>query len=477
MRLSSFVLAAAAGSAVAGGVFGQSQPTWRAMPALNGPGRALLVTSGAEAGGNGSPALWVGGDFTQIGSVPAGRAGKLVGGTWVSTGSFDYEVQALCEHDGGSGAKVYIGGSFNLGAPNGTADCIGWYNGASWSLTPAGYMLSWCNSLTSFQMPGQPRRLLASGSPVGGSNYAKALGPSGWEAVGDEFITVVDDALVYDDGGGVELFTANGTFNGVNKYNGTRRAALGGNCFSVPRTLAGWGPEGGGTRLYVGGNLNRVNTLTVAGVAKWDGAAWSGLGGTGWGVFKSTGAAGWVHKLIAWDDGSGEKLWMVGQFDAVGGATAAQRVAAQNIAAWDGTVWSLPGAGGLTGLPNDGSFINGVETAVVFEFDGPGGRPPALVVTGKFTGAGGLPVSNFAVLEAAWCGAADVGRQGGVAKPDGKLDNNDFVVFVDLFFGGSARADLGVQGGVAGHDGAFDNNDFVVFVDSFFATGQPGCNP
>jgi hypothetical protein len=80
--------------------------------------------------------------------------------------------------------------------------------------------------------------------------------------------------------------------------------------------------------------------------------------------------------------------------------------------------------------------------------------------------AGGAAVVTFTVDP---CGLADVGAQGGAHHADGRLDNNDFVVFIDLFFASSAAADLGSQGGVAGADGAFDNNDFVVFIDRFFA--------
>jgi uncharacterized membrane protein len=67
------------------------------------------------------------------------------------------------------------------------------------------------------------------------------------------------------------------------------------------------------------------------------------------------------------------------------------------------------------------------------------------------------------------CGPADFGSQGGIAGPDGLLDNNDFIAFIDAFFAASPRADLGVQGGIPGADGLFDNNDFVVFIDLFFA--------
>ncbi len=64
---------------------------------------------------------------------------------------------------------------------------------------------------------------------------------------------------------------------------------------------------------------------------------------------------------------------------------------------------------------------------------------------------------------------ADLGSQGGVHAPDGTLDNNDFIAFVDLFFSLSNSADLGRQGGVAGADAQWDNNDFIVFIDRFFA--------
>ncbi|HYD00735.1 MAG TPA: cytochrome c peroxidase [Phycisphaerales bacterium] len=64
---------------------------------------------------------------------------------------------------------------------------------------------------------------------------------------------------------------------------------------------------------------------------------------------------------------------------------------------------------------------------------------------------------------------ADLASQGGVPGPDGRLDNNDFVVFIDAYFAQSPAADLGRQGGLTGRDGAHDNNDFVAFIDLFFA--------
>jgi Tol biopolymer transport system component len=66
------------------------------------------------------------------------------------------------------------------------------------------------------------------------------------------------------------------------------------------------------------------------------------------------------------------------------------------------------------------------------------------------------------------CGDADVGVQGGIPGTDGYLDNNDFVVFISMFFNGDNAADFGKQGGIAGPDGQLNNNDFIVFIDKFF---------
>jgi glycerophosphoryl diester phosphodiesterase len=62
----------------------------------------------------------------------------------------------------------------------------------------------------------------------------------------------------------------------------------------------------------------------------------------------------------------------------------------------------------------------------------------------------------------------DIGSQGGAIGPDGLLDNNDFIVFINWFFDGVIRADIGKEGGAEGSDDLFDNNDFIVFINRFF---------
>ncbi|HZW06370.1 MAG TPA: GC-type dockerin domain-anchored protein, partial [Phycisphaerales bacterium] len=119
-------------------------------------------------------------------------------------------------------------------------------------------------------------------------------------------------------------------------------------------------------------------------------------------------------------------------------------------------------SGGTNGNPSN-FFVDNVE-----------GNPGDHVATLRpvaLTACGANPGEAVELSIIAPCGGADVGATGGVFTGcgDGVLDNNDFVVFIDLFFSGNAIADVGTTGGVPGADGRFDNNDFVVFIDMFFA--------
>jgi hypothetical protein len=62
----------------------------------------------------------------------------------------------------------------------------------------------------------------------------------------------------------------------------------------------------------------------------------------------------------------------------------------------------------------------------------------------------------------------DIGQAGGQPGPDGELNNNDFIAFINAFFNGQPEADCGSAGGVVGADGHFDNNDFIAFITLFF---------
>ncbi|MFT3686409.1 MAG: GC-type dockerin domain-anchored protein [Phycisphaerales bacterium] len=77
----------------------------------------------------------------------------------------------------------------------------------------------------------------------------------------------------------------------------------------------------------------------------------------------------------------------------------------------------------------------------------------------------------------------DIGHAGGFEGADGLLDNNDFIVFINWFFGPptctpacpDSRADIGHSGGYPGADGQLNNNDYIAFITLYFA-GQSAYN-
>ena len=81
---------------------------------------------------------------------------------------------------------------------------------------------------------------------------------------------------------------------------------------------------------------------------------------------------------------------------------------------------------------------------------------------------GSRTTTPAAVLLPVQCGPADLGRAGGFPCPDGLLDNNDFIAFINYFFEQNFTADMGGAGGFPTPDEAFDNNDFIAFINYFF---------
>jgi hypothetical protein len=245
------------------------------------------------------PALYAGGEFTSAGGVPAARVAKWDGSAWSAlsgpgfNGTSD-EVLALAAFDDGAGPALYAGGDFVYAGAL-VVNRIARWNGAAWSpLLGAG--------------------ATGTGLPV------MAL-------------------AVYDDGGGAGLY-AGGEFNHIGgvpvnflaKWDGVAWSALSGPgaTGTSDRVLAvGVYDDGGGPALHAGGDFLRAGGTEVNHLARWDGAAWSGLGDPAgmadpWQEFTSS----FVSALAAWDDGSGPALYAGGNFSTAGG------LPSRNIARW-----------------------------------------------------------------------------------------------------------------------------------------------
>jgi len=123
------------------------------------------------------------------------------------------------------------------------------------------------------------------------------------------------------------------------KWNGTGWAPLGsgmahsGHGLITKVFALAVAPDGG---LYAGGSFTRAGNVMTSGIAKWNGSAWSALGG-------GIDARGSVRALTVASDGT---LYAGGDFKLAGG------VRANGIAKWNGYSWSAlgPGLGANAGV-------------------------------------------------------------------------------------------------------------------------------
>jgi hypothetical protein len=122
------------------------------------------------------------------------------------------------------------------------------------------------------------------------------------------------------------------------------------------------------TNLYVGGSFTNAGGVLNTNLAKWDGTNWSAVG-TGVGYYDTF--SSYVQK-VAWRNG---QIYIGGTF------TTAGTTAVTNFARWDGVSWSQIGGGvGVVG-----------DLVSSFEFVG-----NDIYVAGEFATAGGVPALNIA---------------------------------------------------------------------------------
>ncbi len=267
---------------------------------------------------------------------------------------FDGKVRTaiLWDRDGPGGQPpvLVVGGDFTIAGTT-FANNIALWNGTSWEALGAG---------------------------TSGEVFALAARPGGGLVAGGSFVRA----------GG--FFPAGVAANGIAHWDGNTWSPLG----------TGMSPGSGSTiqalAVFPNGDLVAGGIFTSAGgvaansIARWNGSAWSPLGG-GMG-----GTTPIVYDLVVHPDGD---LFATGAFTSAGGVSAA------NIARWDGVVWWPLG----TGL--EGGF--GYALTVLPNWN--------LIAGGSFSSAGGVSVSRVARWNGVSWSAVGIGYEIGLNNTVFKL--------------------------------------------------------
>jgi hypothetical protein len=355
------------------------------------------------------PALYVGGSFTTAGAHSANYIARWDGVDWSPLGSglsgpifFSTMVSALCVFDDGTGKALYAGGSFS-GAGGLPVTGIAKWDGTSWSSLGSGLASStfyaYVNGMAVYD-DGTGAALYVGGSfdSAGGqpaSHIAKWNG-STWAPVGGGLIgwPTIEPMCVHDDGSGPALYvggvgaTVGGTpLHGLARWNGSSWSDVGGGLAGGDVYGLAVYDDGSGPSLFAAGAFTSAGGTPANCVAKWNGAQWSAIGGG-----MSAQVFPKVRALAVIDDGSAPILCAAGHFVTAGGVTV------NSVAKWNGVQWS-PMNGGLTG-GDDFVFGETVRALCVFG-GGPDGNAN-LYAAGVFTAAGGQ--ASLDLAEWAGCG-------------------------------------------------------------------------
>ncbi|MGE3171089.1 MAG: hypothetical protein AB7O97_00600 [Planctomycetota bacterium] len=376
--------------------------SWSAMP----PGNALvpdcvLQTSGGD--------LIVGGGVTVHGSSVSTGVERFDGALWTPLGGgFGGLIYDLAELPNGD---VVAAGDF--GTVGGTFyGNVARFDGTSWQplgLGLAGVVLSLA-ALPNGDLIAGGLFTTAGGAPA--AHVARWNGGT-WSPLGsgvDQRVYAVG-ALGADVAVGGLFHAAGGArADGVAVWDGAVWDTIGPvpDAFGVVGVVARTVPAPGGG-LIVAGSLIHAGTVPVHGVARWDGFAWSDLGG---GAALQGSPSGLLFDAVRLSDGD---VVVAGAFDHMSG------VAAANIARWDGVQWHPLGSG---------LNANCLALAV--------GPADEVYAVGFFTTAGGVAASRVA----RWDGAGWSALGGGfdaTARRLLLLPNGDLIV------GG----DFAVAGGIA----------------------------
>jgi hypothetical protein len=378
------------------------------------------------------PALYAAGRFATAGGVPVLNIAKWDGSTWSPVGAADtYEVSACAVFDDGTGSALYVAGGSFTWPGGGSATGIARWDGTSWSALAVDPGVG-VGALKVYDDGSGPALYAGggffAGGVVGANGIARWDGAT-WTALGQGleasespsgFAGEATALEVFDDGSGPALFAGGGfdwaggtTATSIAKWSASSWTPLGsGNGLRSRAEALAFFDDGQGLNLYAGRSVLLPGGSTGADFLRFDGAAWTPVGG---GI-----GGGGVVAMTVHDDGQGPALYVGGTFTSAGGASA------RRVARWDGQSWSPLGSGFET---PGGSWV---EVHALKSFDD--GTGPALYAGGYFTQAGGTGANYIARWDGTSWSPLGAGLDGAVQALEVFDDGTGPALFVGGYF-------------------------------------------
>lgn len=342
----------------------------------------------------GGDALYIGGHFTTVDGITVNNIVRWDGTTWSAlsgpSGVGLYEASWADVYDmeiwnDGSGDALYVAGRFTT-AGGVTANHIAKWDGTTWSALSGPSGIGTNATVFSLEVFGGDLYVGGNFSVAGGVMATRIARWDGaeWHGVGPA-ATIVSSGVAALLVHGGALYVGGGissvdgvTMNNIMRWDGSMFTNLTGpSGIGVDAAVSSLETfnDGTGDKLYVGGWFTNAGGIPANHIASWDGGTWSMLYGP-----SATGLEDYVSALAVYDDGTGEALYLGGNFYSAGG------VVTNYIAKWDGATFS-----DLYGPTASGVNLPVVQTLTVYD-DGSGN---ALFAGGGFVRAGGLLSYSF----------------------------------------------------------------------------------
>lgn len=361
--------------------------TWTPLGAgsannANGVGRALAFF---DDDANGLPSLFVGGQFTAAGAGATHGVAKWNGTSWVALGlgrGVGGDVHAIVEQGPGAGAPLAVGGSFTT-AGSVLANRVALYSDVAQSWQALGVGVD--DTVRALEFHAGALHAGGDFETSGGAvaRHVARFDGGSWVQVGGgtdgdvHALETFEGTLV---AGGSFQHAGPALAGNVARWNGASWGPLGSGTDDVVRALETFEEFPGVTVLFAGGDFTRAGGTSASGVARWDGASWTRVGG---GL-----CCGGVLDFAVFDDGGGPRLYAAGDFDVNGNGRS------DNVVRWNaaGQTWEIVGGSFAGGTP---TRVHALSPAVI-------AGNPCLVAGGEFTSAAGVPAQNLAC----WNGSA-----------------------------------------------------------------------